>query len=204
MQAFLFKMQKHYCDKFYIYVEYAQRLCHQNKAAIHNKTTYKLSTATSVTSFIDTFFCSIMWTISPVGKHMTFYFQHKAKCTCCASVYGSISQHLYVLVATFSNSCKSQFPPAMEKPNTPSPEVKGLQLAPDFTTLSLAFRWGKVSKTFLYHRGKKEDSLDMKPKGKSHTKRPLVPCIWNVMNNPSGDQIMTADKQDNDFKYGFE
>lgn len=49
-------------------------ICHQNNEVIHKKTTYKLSTATSVTSFIDTFFCSIIWTISPVGKHMTFYF----------------------------------------------------------------------------------------------------------------------------------
>lgn len=43
-------------------------ICRQSKEATHNKTTYKLSTATSVTSFIDTFFCSIIWTISPVGK----------------------------------------------------------------------------------------------------------------------------------------
>lgn len=58
-------------------------ICHQGKEAIHSKTTYKLSTATSVTSFIDTFFCSIIWRISPVGKHMTLYFQHKAQHTLC-------------------------------------------------------------------------------------------------------------------------
>lgn len=107
--------------------------CHQNKEAIHNKTTYKLSTATSVTSFIDTFFCSIIWTISPVGKHMTFYFQHKAKRTwlrlCLRdqhpNIYMCLQSHSPILTRV---SCLQ----ATEKPDTSSSEEKGLQLVPNF------------------------------------------------------------------------
>lgn len=163
-------------------------ICHQNKAAIHNKTTYKLSTATPVTSFIDTFFCSIIWTISPVGKHMTFYFQHKAKCTCCAfslriDILTPVCACGHILQVLLESVPSSHWEARYSQPWSQGPSACS-ELC---TTLSLAFQWGKVSKTFLYHRGKKEDSLDVEPKDKRHTKRSLVPCIWNVTNNPSGD-----------------
>lgn len=115
-------------------------ICHPSKEAIHTKTTYKLSTATSVTSFIDTFFCSIIWTISPVGKHMTFYFQHKAPHTLCL-FQRSTSQHLCVLCVTFSSSPYLQWLRSLTLPA----QKRGLQLAQTLLKSS-AFLLGQVWK----------------------------------------------------------
>lgn len=75
--------------------------CHQNKEAIHNKATYKLSTATSVTSFIDTFFCSIIWTISPVEKCRTFYFSAKQNARAVLLFKSSVPPYSYSHILQF-------------------------------------------------------------------------------------------------------
>ena len=142
------------------------------------KPTYKLSTATSVTSFIDTFFCSIIWTISPVGKCTTFYFQRKAKCACCASFKRPPSQRLLCLQSHRQLLLES-LPSSNWEAWQPSAPSK-LRIM-----LSLAFLLDKVLKTFQCCRGKSRmRSLAIKPKEQSHTKKPLVPRIWNVTELP--------------------
>lgn len=120
-------------------------MCHLNKEAIHNKTTYKLSTATSVTSFMDTFFCSIIWTISPVGKHMTFYFQHKPQHT-----LSSVSEFNIPTLACASCHILQLFlqplPSITKKPDTSSHKEKEPSACPNLCLNPQPFRQGKFGK----------------------------------------------------------
>lgn len=79
-------------------------ICHPTQEENHNKTTYKLSTATPATSFIDTFFCSIIWAISPVGKDATFYFNAKQNDTLCLC-WSSLYHNTCTLVQLYHNTC---------------------------------------------------------------------------------------------------
>lgn len=148
-------------------------ICHQNQEGNHNKTTYKLSTATPVTSFIDTFFCSIIWAISPVRKDRTFYFNTKqnAHAVPLLELATTTSVHAYSHILQFLlQSLPSHYWEAWHS----QPWRTG-PLACSKLCILLALLLGKVWKMFLHCRGKRKiQSLDIKSKNKSCITKPLV------------------------------
>lgn len=139
-----FFLKKHSFENFHICIEYAWRCSYLSSNSRRKPQQNYLQTIYSYSSHI---FHRHIFLFHYLGnftcrKRYNILLQRKAKWHTVPLlelaipqhlyIGTAIPQHLYMLTATLCSSyCSSQFPPVTEKPDTPSPEEEGLQLAPN-------------------------------------------------------------------------